>query len=203
MKKIVIITALSAFISIGVLNASSGTPTISCCNATGNNIVLIGPCTCIAGSVGGRERGDIVTLNLAGSTAKTLPTTTGTAGKISVPNAGEMDLYQFGEIRIVFASFYLQNKDLNPKVSEDLEKIINAAAKNNPWAKTMVWVARALPKEPAFTEIQETYIGLDDLSKATPISYQVINSKTIAFTIPASKNAGEQVITADFSPINK
>jgi hypothetical protein len=203
MKKIIAIITLSALITGTGINASSNTTIISCCNATGNNIVLVGPCTCIGAVHGGRARGDQVTYDTRGIMAKPLITTQGAVGAISVPKAGEVDLYQFGDIKIIFASFYLQNQKLNPKVSPAMQKIITAAAQKNPWAKTMIWVGRQLPKEAMYIEMQETYTGMEDLAQASRISYEVVNSKKIQFTIPASKNAGEQVITADFSPIKK
>lgn len=203
MKKKIINTALAVLIiSLSAsINAGAGGSVVSCC--AGQGIVVTGSCTCYATGGSIRARGDVVKLDLTGLKTTQLDTKKGTVGSIAVPNCGSMAVYQYGDIKIIFASFYLQNQDLNPKVSPAMQNIINKAAQKYDWAKTMIWVGRLLPNETTLTEIMESYTDIADLTRTDKITYEAINNKTAKFTIPASKNGPAQELTLDFNPIKK
>lgn len=191
------------------LIAGGNTTVVSCCNVVGNNInvTFAGGCTCVAGT-GGRSRGDTAKWNLAGRTPTQLNTKIG--GTVKVPNAGSWDLYQYGDIKIILATLYMKDTSKNPQVP-GMDSIVKKAAQKQPWAKTMIWIGRALPAPKStkptdvieFTEVQETYTDLDNLSGVMPIKYDPVNIQKVKFTIPASKNAPKQVATIDFNPIKK
>ena len=185
---------------------AGGNNVVNCCNAAGSNI-SISNCTCFAGSsasVGRAARGDVVTLNTAGAPVTQISTAKGTRGTILVPAAGTMHRYQFGDINLVFATFYLQKEEqpLNPKVDTMLQKIINVAALKYPWATVMVWVGRSLPGETKLTEVTETYLDMVDPAAAR-VNYETLSNKALKITIPASEKTPEQELTVDFKPILK
>jgi len=184
-------------------------------------------CASIERGFGGaitRARGDVVGFSFASKAAVPLQAT----GQLSLPQVGTVNFYQFAftpttpkaiasygklpanekVVRVVIASFNLENQNLNPKVSQAMQKIISAAATNNKWAKSMIWVGRALPGETNYTEVIETYSPLADPSKTEAINYKTFANGSAEFTLPGGTDAQGNVVPAqttpiDLAPINK
>lgn len=180
--------------------------------ATGNTVVtqtgcvgnLQGDCngTFTSTAPAGRLRGDVIRMNLTGVASQKL----GNAGQIKVPDIGAVDLYQYGDREIVFASFSLTNADLNPQgMSIPLRRILAESRGKYLWANSMVLVGqveRSQNRQAApITVLSETFSEMKDLRNAQPISYKGIAPQVVRVTIPASKNQGTQIITIDFKKI--
>lgn len=171
------------------------------CNAGGMTATMSGTCTSnmtISNTISpsGRARGDKV--SISGQAKGKLSTTA--AGKIQVPQVGQVFEYQYGNITLVIASFNLRGENKN--ATGLLKKIIATAANDSQYdyANSMIWYGRKLAGSPEVIEIGESLTSAKDLSN-TAVNYKPRNNNEFSFTTPS--NAGAEEFIVNLNPIKK
>lgn len=192
-----VITSAMLLISGHLYSAGNTVVTQTAC--VGN---IVGDCNVSMTSTAGRLRGDVLRMNLTNVQAQKL----GKSGSIKVPDIGAVDLYQYGNREIIFASLSLTNQALNPHgMSVPLLRILAESKGRFPWANSLVIVGQVEPgkdrTKAQVTVLSETSSEMVDLKNAKPISYAGVSPQVVRVTIPASKNQKAQVLTVDFQKV--
>jgi hypothetical protein len=178
--------------------------------------MTIAPQTCCVGNIAqacgcvlsgsGKARGNVI-LQQDAANLHAMPLNK--LGTITIPQVGSKSLFSYmtanGEVKVLFASYNLENIDANKNLSGDMRAILNHAKAKNPEAVSLIWTGRSLKGQGyKFTELTETPTSEAELNaKVTYTTNPAAGTAT--FTLPVLKAEGKtipsEVIKVDLGKI--